>query len=67
MPTYIYECPNCKGTREIQCSVDERDSVVQICAHGRHPNLTFWTMVRIIAPTSFILRGPGWAKDGYSK
>jgi predicted nucleic acid-binding Zn ribbon protein len=67
MPTYVYECPNCKRTREIQCSMDERDLEVQVCQDCMPPNGGLWKMKRIVAPTSFILKGPGWAKDGYSK
>lgn len=67
MPTYVYECPNCFRQKEISRSIDERDDILicQECSLGME--VFKWVMKRIIAPTSFILKGPGWAKDGYSK
>jgi hypothetical protein len=46
--------------------MDERDLEVQVCQDCMPPNGGLWKMKRIVAPTSFILKGPGWAKDGYS-
>lgn len=66
MPTYVYECPECKKTVDMYRSVEDRDNhnLVCNCVRGK---LMQPKLVRIIAPTAFILKGPGWAKDGYSK
>lgn len=65
MPTYVYECPNCKSTLELARQVKDRDYPVRCsCVHDK---MTQPLMKRIIAPTNFILKGNGWAKDGYSK
>lgn len=64
MPTYVYECPECKTPTEIQTYLEERDETVVTC---EHKDGKIYRKVRVIAPTSFILKGRGWAKDGYSK
>ena len=64
MPTYVYECPQCKKRFEFQLTVENRDKPPWH-AHGSCDPIT--ELKRIIAPTSFILKGTGWAKDGYSK
>ena len=64
MPTYIYECPSCRRRVEIKCSINDLDIVVQTCdkcTSGKG----VWKMERIIAPTSFQLKGPTWYRDGY--
>ena len=72
MPTYVYECPQCKKQKEVVCSIKELDSQHIVCScinkgpHLWEGDLFHVSMKRIIAPTSFILKGPGWAKDGYS-
>lgn len=67
MPTYVYECPHCKRVKEIIHSVkelEERTVVCEACIPKKHG---CFKMKRIVAPTSFILKGQGWAKDGYDK
>jgi len=66
MPVYVYECPNCKSTWKIEYKVEERDIWTHLCNKCNTKDMSH-VMKRIIAPTSFILKGSGWAKDGYSK
>ena len=58
MPVYVYECPKCKKTAEIMSAWTQDGVKCMDCKIK---------MKRIIAPTNFILKGSGWAKDGYSK
>lgn len=67
MPLYVYECPQCKKTEERLFSnriVADHELIVCDCIP--EPGGQF-VMKRVIAPTTFILKGEGWAKDGYSK
>lgn len=60
MPTYTYECPECKLTYEIQQRItDDALSECTMC-HGAKP-------VRLITTSAPpVLKGGGWYKDGYS-
>ncbi len=62
MPTYVYQCPKCDRIKEIFKSISESDKP-EYCGHL----MEYIKMKKIIAPTNFILKGNGWAKDGYSK
>lgn len=66
MPTYLYQCPNCKRTLEISRQVRDRDYVAT-CEECLPEKYGRFKMKRIIAKTNFILKGSGWAKDGYDK
>lgn len=69
MPVYVYECRICGVQVEKQFSIVDAPKEIYL-AHGTgkcDESLVEPVMKRIIAPTSFILKGPGWAKDGYSK
>jgi putative FmdB family regulatory protein len=61
MPTYVYECIKCKERSEWNVPLSHRDNL-----HPKCKKCKKFSMKIIIAPTSFILKGPGWAKDGYS-
>lgn len=58
MPTYVYECQKCKSLLElVQKISDESRPSCEKCDAGE--------MQRVIQPSSFVLKGSGWAKDGY--
>jgi putative FmdB family regulatory protein len=64
MPTYLYECEVC-GTQEekiISMSEFHKTRLLLHCPSGDGG-----TMKTVIQSTSFSLKGPGWARDGYSK
>jgi putative FmdB family regulatory protein len=56
MPTYEYQCE--KG-HEFTLEQRIADPAIEICKCGKKCK-------RLISRSSFHLRGPGWAKDGYS-
>lgn len=62
MPTYVYECPRCQRRQELVQSVKDRISPLcfeEACGQAE--------MVTVIQPSAFILKGSGWAKDGYAR
>lgn len=69
MPVYVYECSGCGLQREDFRTLEEMEkfghTIIQkgCPKNKRH----FHYFKRIITPTSFILKGSGWAKDGYQK
>jgi predicted nucleic acid-binding Zn ribbon protein len=81
MPTYERKCPHCGHEWEQEETIDGQllsytkrrrtlptmhpvtiftkdASVCPICGNATR---------RLISKTNFVLRGPGWARDGYSK
>jgi len=60
MPVYAYRCPHCthehSAIRDI-CSWSEDKEVCPVCDKPTK---------RIVVRSSFILKGGGWADDGYS-
>ena len=61
MPIYHYKCQDCKrvfAVKEDRMNLNrEKDCIeVPFCSG---------TAIRIIAKTSFALKGDGWFKDGY--
>ena len=60
MPTYEYICELCGARFEIQQRIT--DNPVKFCAKcGKEGGVK-----RVISGTLFVLKGLGWAKDGYS-
>jgi putative FmdB family regulatory protein len=57
MPTYEYECANGHRFEASQSIRDEPLTKCRLCDRK---------CKRLISAASFILKGPGWAKDGYS-
>ena len=56
---YEFKCDNCHITEEnLPINSKKETTKCNIC--GREAK-------RIISKSSFILKGKGWAKDGYSK
>jgi putative FmdB family regulatory protein len=63
MPCYEYRCTACGATWERIESIGEHDR------HGPEtecPECHRQTAERVIGPVTAILRGDGWAHDGYS-
>lgn len=63
MPTYVYRCPACKSEIELIQKISEKIS--PICFSDSHADKQI-EMETVIGSTSFLLKGSGWAKDGYS-
>lgn len=62
MPMYDYKCPKCGIEFERVVRHDERDTP-QTCPDCGHEDVSR----SMSKGTSFILKGGGWAKDGYGK
>jgi putative FmdB family regulatory protein len=60
LPTYIYECSACNERFEVQQRIT--DDPIRFCAKCGKEG----TIKRVISGTLFVLKGLGWAKDGYS-
>ena len=58
MPLYEYVCPKCKHKEEVICKHSDPNPVCKECAIE---------MERQLGLSSFILKGEGWYKDGYTK
>lgn len=59
MPTYHYKCFNCG--KELEIFQNMKDDPLKNC-----PGCLLSTLDRLIFPSTFILSGKGWFKDGYS-
>lgn len=71
MPTYTYRCSSCAEEKEIVRKITD-PAIAPVCDNCVDPATadedgcgTGLVMERIITTTSFILKGSGWAKDGY--
>jgi putative FmdB family regulatory protein len=62
MPTYIYFCEHHKEFEITHSIKDELTECPKCAEEGKN----LQPVKRLIAPTSFILAGGGWAKEGYS-
>lgn len=60
MPLFTYECKDCSFIFE-ELIRNNEEKVIQ-CLECKSLNV-----VQYIGKSSFILKGGGWAKDGYSK
>lgn len=61
MPIYEFCCPICNNTIEI---IQKTNDPNPCCINSGCNNAE---MIRKISLSNFILKGPGWYKDGYSK
>jgi len=61
MPTYLQRCKKCLHEFEVDVPLSEF-SKAQPC-----PQCKASTTIRVLSASSHILKGAGWAKDGYSK
>lgn len=60
MPIYVYECPKCHRTVELNQGLKNR--IAPLCCE-KDCNIE---MDRVISKSNFSLKGNCWAKDGYS-
>jgi len=58
VPIYVYECEQCGEQFEYTQSMNDPPKTVCENCGGK--------LVRVIAPTAFVLKGGGWYKDLYS-
>ncbi len=66
MPSYNYSCPECGYEDEF--IVPSHKSPDPKCANKKCKKYDKVEMTRLFSPTkNFILKGKGWASDGYSK
>jgi putative FmdB family regulatory protein len=55
---YEYQCRSCQHAWEAEQRItDEPQKLCPACGETK--------AMRLISKTSFVLNGPGWAKDGY--
>ena len=59
MPIYTYRCEKCGKEMELFQKLKARPS--RVC-----PDCLAY-MARVVSKTTFILKGEGWAEDGYAK
>ena len=59
MPTYDYECRECHEGLTVVRKITDQSA--QVCPKCGKP------MVRLLGKPLFVLRGAGWAKDGYGR
>lgn len=67
MPQYEYKCQSCDYVATVTRTVSQRDSLPPECRHKGKYDDEPHEMTRSISRTSFLLKGEGWYKDGYSK
>lgn len=61
MPIYVYECQECSAIKEaLQKSSEEPLRDCEACEKED-------SLQRVIGLSSFVLKGGGWYKDGYSR
>lgn len=60
MPTYVYACKKCDKTVELVQKMSER-----VAPKCDNPDCGGEEMSSVIVGTSFVLKGHGWARDGY--
>lgn len=61
MPFYDYKCDNCEHVVEYHQKITDEPY-----RDGECPQCGEMALNRIIGRTSFVLKGSGWYKDGYS-
>lgn len=61
MPVYEYECPKCGEKDEMVGTYDYVSKQKWIC------RVCNTVMKMVIGKVATVLKGDGWAKDGYSK
>jgi len=66
MPTYTYECEFCKDRVELIQKISEKKNPVCTRPDCNLPDGSQRVMETVMMPSSFVLKGGGWAKDGYS-
>lgn len=59
MPTYTYQCTNCKEEKDYIHKMSEPKPHCSTCQCD--------TLKQILTPSTFILHGSGWYKTDYSR
>lgn len=59
---YVYKCPNCLKQIELLRKFSEADDLPRCSTCLPEACVT---MEKVLASSTFILNGGGWAKDGY--
>lgn len=65
MPIYDYKCPECDYIEYDKFEITTTSELLVECKNCSTEDHKVF-MERIITGTSFILKGDGWAKDGYN-
>jgi len=66
MPIYEFICESCGHKEAVSKTVEGRDLAPPMCQHGEADHPLTHAMKRVtVYSTNFILKGGGWAKDGY--
>jgi len=60
VPTYDYECAECKRQFELEQKISEPPAERCALCGAANPK-------RLISSGNFLLKGGGWYSDGYSK
>jgi len=60
VPIYIFECNKCKNNFEVY-QKNIKDSFNYTCPKCKNSDVK-----KVMTPTSFILKGSGWARDNYT-
>jgi len=63
MPIYEWKCMSCGETTEV---LQKYSDPPPVCESEECKNSSAG-MIKVLGRTSFILKGPGWARDNYSK
>ena len=66
MPIYEWYCSHCGHEDETLQSINDPAPVCLKCDYNTNRHKKLEVMKRKISKSSFILRGDGWANDGYS-
>jgi predicted nucleic acid-binding Zn ribbon protein len=65
MPTYLFRCPICHEEKTEDHSITDIKRPVCDHAGGLEPMVGDVEMEIVIQPSMFVLKGSGWANDGY--
>lgn len=61
MPNYNYRCPECGKEFEATLSISDRDQAECVNCGNKTDN------IRIVGTTNFILNGPGFHQNDYTR
>ena len=61
MPKYLYYCEECKEIFEVMQKITDKELTSKPNCDKKD-----CSVVKIISRTSFVLKGDGWYRDGYS-
>ena len=67
MPIYEWCCPTCGCEEETFQDINDPAPLCPMCCYNPDKQGKDERMKRKISKSSFVLKGGGWFKDGYSK